>query len=230
MNTLNASTAHGAPRRNLFRLAGATVFGLAGLASAASGAEAATPVAGDGPDWPGKLKGRHRQVVDAYTVNDGHPLAFASAFLLTDAAPSSATSAPSGLRCRASLGPSARFTSIIRYGPRDRTHCSVCDFLESPCLPPGRRHAWSPRYYFAVPKSLTQSLIVGSVAFEEAGAHEPYPAPTPPECVTGKLAVSARPGKRSRTASPLGAVAACTVSVPVPAKFHAAKSWRGIQG
>jgi intracellular sulfur oxidation DsrE/DsrF family protein len=92
MNTLNASTAHGAPRRNLFRLAGATVLGLAGLASAASRAEAATPVAGDGPDWPGKLKGRHRQVVDAYTVNDGRPLAFASTFLLTDAAPSSATS------------------------------------------------------------------------------------------------------------------------------------------
>src|SRR5271155_17983 len=92
MNTRNASTAHGAPRRNLFRLAGATVLGLAGLASAASRAEAATPVAGDGPDWPGKLKGRHRQVVDAYTVNDGRPLAFASSFLLTDAAPSSATS------------------------------------------------------------------------------------------------------------------------------------------
>jgi intracellular sulfur oxidation DsrE/DsrF family protein len=92
MNTLNASPAHGAPRRNLFRLAGATVLGLAGLASAGSRAEAATPVAGDGPDWPGKLKGRHRQVVDAYTVNDGRPLAFASTFLLTDAAPSSATS------------------------------------------------------------------------------------------------------------------------------------------
>ena len=92
MNTLNASTAHGAPRRNFFRLAGATVLGLAGLASGASRAEAAPPVAGDGPNWPGKLKGRHRQVVDAYTVNDGRPLAFASAFLLTDAAPSSATS------------------------------------------------------------------------------------------------------------------------------------------
>jgi intracellular sulfur oxidation DsrE/DsrF family protein len=92
MNTLNAKTADGAPRRNFFRLAGATVLGLAGLASAASRAEAAPPVAGDGPDWPGKLKGRHRQVVDAYTVNDGHPLAFASTFLLTDAAPSSATS------------------------------------------------------------------------------------------------------------------------------------------
>src|SRR6516164_4081322 len=88
------------------------------------------------------------------------------------------------LRNRASLGPS-RFTSIIRYGPRDRTHCSVCDFLESPCAPSGRRHAWTPRHYFALPKSLTQSLIVGSVAFEEAGAHRAIPAPTPPKCVTG---------------------------------------------
>ena len=92
MNTLNAKTTDGAPRRNFFRLAGATVLGLSGLASAASRAQAATPVAGDGPDWPGKLEGRHRQLVDAFTVNDGRPLAFAQAFLLTDAAPGSATS------------------------------------------------------------------------------------------------------------------------------------------
>jgi hypothetical protein len=94
MNTLNTNTADGAPRRNFFRLAGATVLGLAGLASAASRAQAATPVtvASDGPNWPGKLKGRHRQLVDAYTVNDGRPLVFAQAFLLTDAAPGSATS------------------------------------------------------------------------------------------------------------------------------------------
>ena len=83
------------------------------------------------------------------------------------------------LHCRASLGPSARFTSIIRYGPRDRTHCSVCDSLESSCVPSGRRHAWTPRYYFALPKSLTQSLIVGSVAFEEAGAHRTIPRTDP---------------------------------------------------
>jgi hypothetical protein len=92
MNTLDANTADGAPRRNFFRLAGATMLGLAGLASAASRAQAATPVAGDGLNWPGKLKGRHRQVVDAYRVNDGRPLQFASTFLLTDAAPGSATS------------------------------------------------------------------------------------------------------------------------------------------
>jgi hypothetical protein len=92
MNTRNASTADGARRRNFFRLAGATMLGLAGFASAASRAQAATPVAGDGPTWPGKLKGRHRQVVDAYTVNGGYPLVFASVFLLTDPAPGSATS------------------------------------------------------------------------------------------------------------------------------------------
>ncbi len=91
MNTLDANTADRAPRRNFFRLAGATVFGLAGLASAASRAQAATPPAGDGLNWPGKLKGRHRQVFDGYSVNDGRPLQFASTFLLTDAAPGSAT-------------------------------------------------------------------------------------------------------------------------------------------
>ena len=92
MNTLNASKADGAPRRNYFRVAGAAMLGLAGLASAASRAQAATPVAGDGLNWPGKLKGRHRQVVDAYAVNGGFPLVFASVFLLTDTAPGSATS------------------------------------------------------------------------------------------------------------------------------------------
>jgi hypothetical protein len=91
MNTLNANTADGAPRRNFFRLAGATVLGLAGLASAASRAQAATPVAGDGLNWPGKLKGRHRQVFDAYSVNNGRPLQFAYTFLLTDPPPGSST-------------------------------------------------------------------------------------------------------------------------------------------
>ncbi len=93
MINLSPDTTDVPARRSFFgRLAGATVLGLAGLASAASRAQAATPVAGDGPDWPGKLTGRHRQVVDAYTVNDGRPLLFAHAFLLTDAAPGSATS------------------------------------------------------------------------------------------------------------------------------------------
>jgi hypothetical protein len=38
----------------------------------------------DGPNWPGSLQGRHRQVVDAYATNDGFPLAFAYTFLVTN--------------------------------------------------------------------------------------------------------------------------------------------------
>jgi hypothetical protein len=35
----------------------------------------------DGPDWPGKLTGRHKQLVDAYEINDGYPLSFVLNFL-----------------------------------------------------------------------------------------------------------------------------------------------------
>jgi hypothetical protein len=42
---------------------------------------AAETEADDGPDWPGKLTGRHKQVVDAYAVNDGYPLGFVLNFL-----------------------------------------------------------------------------------------------------------------------------------------------------
>jgi hypothetical protein len=56
-------------------------IGLTGLGSAptraATGAE-------DWSDWPGTLKGQHRQVVDAYAPNDGFPLAFAFTFLATN--------------------------------------------------------------------------------------------------------------------------------------------------
>ena len=90
MEILNEKTMDGAPRRNFFRLAGATVLGLSGLASAASRAPAATPADG-GLIWPGKLKGRHRQVVDAYESNSGFPLAFAYTFLLPYKVPSDAT-------------------------------------------------------------------------------------------------------------------------------------------
>jgi len=71
-----------APRRSFFgHLGGALVLGLAGLApkSLHAQAPAARP---DGPNWPGTLKGRHRQVVDAYEANSGFPLAFAYTFLL----------------------------------------------------------------------------------------------------------------------------------------------------
>src|SRR5215468_5232158 len=52
-------------------------LGLAGLASNAQTHAADV----DGPDWPGALQGRHRQVVDAYAVNEGSPLGFAHTFL-----------------------------------------------------------------------------------------------------------------------------------------------------
>jgi hypothetical protein len=79
------------PRRSFFgRIAGAAALGLAGLVPtpASNQAEAAT---NDGPDWPGKLKGRHRQLVDAIAINDGFPLAFAYTFLVTNPTPGAAT-------------------------------------------------------------------------------------------------------------------------------------------
>jgi hypothetical protein len=78
----------GAARRTLFgRLAGALALGVAGLAAAPASAET-TP---DGPDWPGKLAGRHRQVVDAYAINQGRALGYAHTFLATNLPAGSAT-------------------------------------------------------------------------------------------------------------------------------------------
>jgi hypothetical protein len=70
-----------APRRTFFgHLGGAAALGLAGLVSRPS--QAQTPTARpDGPNWPGLLKGRHKQVVDAVEPNSGFPLAFAYTFL-----------------------------------------------------------------------------------------------------------------------------------------------------
>src|SRR6516162_1643316 len=68
------------------------------------------------------------------------------------------------------------------------------------------------------------SLLSSAAWHLKRPAHtESYPAPTSPECVTGYLAVSARAGKRSRTASSLWAVAARTVRVPVPRKISGRK-------
>ncbi len=76
-----------AARRTLFgRLAGGAAFGMAGLLAVSSRSEAAV----DSTAWPGKLKGRHRQVVDAVEPNDGYPLAFALTFLMPNA-PGTAT-------------------------------------------------------------------------------------------------------------------------------------------
>jgi len=67
------------PRRGFFvRMAGAMALGLAGFSSAPREAQAA----GDPSNWPGALKGRNRQVLDAYEANSGSPLAFVHTFLL----------------------------------------------------------------------------------------------------------------------------------------------------
>jgi intracellular sulfur oxidation DsrE/DsrF family protein len=66
-------------RRGFFtRIAGVVALGAAGFVSTESRAEVE---AEDGPDWPGKLTGRHKQVVDAYAINEGSPLAFVLNFL-----------------------------------------------------------------------------------------------------------------------------------------------------
>ena len=58
-----------APRRGFFRrFGGAMALGLAGLASKPLFAQTQAADV-DGPNWPGALQGRHRQVVDAYAVN-----------------------------------------------------------------------------------------------------------------------------------------------------------------
>lgn len=73
------------PRRGFFRrlAAGTMAFGLAGLIPAPGRAAQETGPA-DESEWPGVLKGRHRQVVDAFAPNDGFPLAFAFAFVATN--------------------------------------------------------------------------------------------------------------------------------------------------
>ncbi len=81
--------ARGTRRRNLFgRLSGSLALALSGFGMASAQTVAA---ADDGSDWPGKLTGRHRQMVDAYQVNDGSPLEFAYNFLAGNAAPGAAT-------------------------------------------------------------------------------------------------------------------------------------------
>jgi len=68
------------PRRGFFtRVAGVMALGVAAFVPAV--ARAAETEADDGPDWPGKLTGRHKQVLDTYTVNDGAPFAFVHNFL-----------------------------------------------------------------------------------------------------------------------------------------------------
>jgi hypothetical protein len=81
MNDLIQATVDVTARRGfLRRIGGAMTLGLAGFMPGVSHAKPA-PARSDGPDWPGMLKGRHRQVVDAYEANSGFPLAFAYTFL-----------------------------------------------------------------------------------------------------------------------------------------------------
>jgi hypothetical protein len=80
------------PRRGFFgRFAGAVAVGLAAFATTPVRAAEPAATPSDGPDWPGALKGRHRQVVDAYDANAGFPLAFAYTFLVTNGPPSASS-------------------------------------------------------------------------------------------------------------------------------------------
>src|SRR5258708_3726046 len=79
MHDLNQDTTDVTPRRSFFgRIAAMSALGLFGFATTAVRAPAAES---DGPDWPGTLKGRHRQVFDVYDINDGFPLGFTNNFL-----------------------------------------------------------------------------------------------------------------------------------------------------
>jgi hypothetical protein len=55
-----------------------SALGLFGIATTAARAQTAQP---DGPDWPGMLKTRHRQLFDIYDINEGFPLGFTNNFL-----------------------------------------------------------------------------------------------------------------------------------------------------
>jgi hypothetical protein len=79
MHDLDQPTTDVTPRRSFFgRIAAMSALGLLGFAT--TPARAQTTQA-DGPDWPGTLKGRHRQVFDVYEINEGFPLGFANNFL-----------------------------------------------------------------------------------------------------------------------------------------------------
>jgi len=67
------------PRRGFFsRIAGMSAFGLFGIAATTMRAQA---VESDGLDWPGTLKGRHKQVFDVSEMKEGSPFGFTNNFL-----------------------------------------------------------------------------------------------------------------------------------------------------
>ena len=68
-------------RRSFFRrVASVALLGFSGLVPAAARAQTGGQQP-DGLDWPGTLKGRHRQVTDAFEIDGGAPLAFTQNFL-----------------------------------------------------------------------------------------------------------------------------------------------------
>jgi hypothetical protein len=79
MRHLNQHTTDVTPRRCFFgHIAAISALGLFGFATTTVRAQ---PAQSDGPDWPGTLKGRHRQVFDIYDINEGFPLGFTNNFL-----------------------------------------------------------------------------------------------------------------------------------------------------
>jgi hypothetical protein len=81
MFNLGSDTGGDASRRRAFGgIAGAAALGLLALLPRTSVATQVPPQS-DGSSWPGKLKRGHRQVVDAYEINNGHPLSFAYTFV-----------------------------------------------------------------------------------------------------------------------------------------------------
>jgi hypothetical protein len=68
------------PRRSFFgRIAALAALGAAGLTPALVRAEEAA--GSDGPDWPGKLTGRHKQLTDAFEIRNGAALNYTHNFL-----------------------------------------------------------------------------------------------------------------------------------------------------
>jgi hypothetical protein len=87
MHDLPRNAGDSSPRQGLTRrVAGAMALGLAALAPRPARAQAPATRT-NGLEWPGPLQGRHRQLVDAYEINGGAPLAFAHTFLATNEPP-----------------------------------------------------------------------------------------------------------------------------------------------
>ena len=82
----------------------------------------------------------------------------------------------------------------------------VCNNLELSCVRSGCGHAWTPRRDFAVSKSVTQSLTVGSVAFQKA--HRVTLRADPVRARHGPTGGPARVASAREPRSPRGAGAA----------------------